>query len=176
MKYGSTPTPPIIAHCQNSNVRQASYFILLTKKLLYKMHPEFWLSARQIFKTSLYNKTRLILENLRYAVLWCVQIIGFIMAWRLYSFVCTLHYLTIIVMQTCMKALNTWNACQMYSAECVSMFHSFSFLFWNIWDCVFSAYPLLPEASIGLRVLSLPASVRPSVRQSVRPLPSLSAW
>ena len=27
----------------------------------------------------------------------------------------------------------------------------------------------LPEASIGLRVLPLPASVRPSVRQSVRP-------
>ena len=33
----------------------------------------------------------------------------------------------------------------------------------------------LPEASFGLRVLSLPASVRPSVSPSVRPSPSLSA-
>ena len=39
--------------------------------------------------------------------------------------------------------------------------------------------PFLPEASFGLRVLSLPASVRPSVRQSIhqslRPSPILSA-
>ena len=36
LKYGSTTTPPIIAHCQ---------------KL--KMHPEFWPSHSRIFKTSL---------------------------------------------------------------------------------------------------------------------------
>ena len=45
-----------ISHCEPENLQ-------------YKMHPEFWSSHRQIFKTSLYHKTRLILETRRYSML-----------------------------------------------------------------------------------------------------------
>ena len=48
---------PRISHCDSQNLR-------------YKTHPEFWPSHRQIFKTSLYYKTRLILETRRYPSLW----------------------------------------------------------------------------------------------------------
>ena len=41
-----------------------------------------------------------------YTVLCCVQIIEHIMAWWLYSFVCTLHYLIITIMQMYLKVLN----------------------------------------------------------------------
>ena len=70
LKYGSTTTPPIIAHCQktpmSSVVFRAPYFILRSQNLQYKTHPEFWPSPSRIFKTSLYYKTRLILETRRY--------------------------------------------------------------------------------------------------------------
>ena len=46
---------PRISHCDSQNLQ-------------YKMHPEFWPSHRRIFKTSLYYKTRLILETRRYFV------------------------------------------------------------------------------------------------------------
>ena len=49
LKYGSTTTPPFIAHCQK-NLYQA----------LYKTYPEFWPSHKQILKTM-----RFILENWR---------------------------------------------------------------------------------------------------------------
>ena len=42
-----------ISHCDSQNLQ-------------YKTHPEFWPSHRRIFKTSLYYKTRLILETRRY--------------------------------------------------------------------------------------------------------------
>ena len=42
-----------ISHCDPQNLQ-------------YKTHPEFWPSHRRIFKTSLYYKTRLILETRRY--------------------------------------------------------------------------------------------------------------
>ena len=45
---------PRISHCDSENLQ-------------YKMHPEFWPSHRRIFKTSLYYKTRLILETRRYS-------------------------------------------------------------------------------------------------------------
>ena len=44
-----------ISHCDSQNLQ-------------YKTHPEFWPSHRRIFKTSLYYKTRLILETRRYLV------------------------------------------------------------------------------------------------------------
>ena len=44
---------PRISHCDSQNLQ-------------YKTHPEFWSSQRRIFKTSLYYKTRLILETRRY--------------------------------------------------------------------------------------------------------------
>ena len=43
----------LISHCDSQNLQ-------------YKTHPEFWPSQRRIFKTSLYYKTRLILETRRY--------------------------------------------------------------------------------------------------------------
>ena len=52
--------------------------------------------------------------------LWYLQMIGYIMACRSCSFVCWLHHLIIIIMQTYLKALNYQNACQVYAAECVS--------------------------------------------------------
>ena len=47
---------PRVSHCDSQNLQ-------------YKTHPEFWPSHRRIFKTSLYYKTRLILETRRYS--WC---------------------------------------------------------------------------------------------------------
>ena len=44
---------PRISHCDYQNLQ-------------YKTHPEFWPFHRRIFKTSLYYKTRLILETRRY--------------------------------------------------------------------------------------------------------------
>ena len=44
---------PRISHCDSQNLQ-------------YKTHPEFWPSHRRIFKSSLYYKTRLILETRRY--------------------------------------------------------------------------------------------------------------
>ena len=49
---------PRISHCDSQNLQ-------------YKTHPEFWPSHRRIFKTSLYYKTRLILETRRY---WSIDI------------------------------------------------------------------------------------------------------
>ena len=45
-----------------------------------------------------------------------VQIFGYVLACRSYSFVCTVHHLIIIIV----KALNLWNACQRYFVQCVS--------------------------------------------------------
>ena len=39
-------------------------------------------------------------------------------------FVCTLHYLIIIIMQTGLKALSTWNGCQIYCVKCKSQIKS----------------------------------------------------
>ena len=48
---------------KNSNVKR---HISYCDPLQYKKHPEFWPSHRRIFKTSLYYKTRLVLETRRY--------------------------------------------------------------------------------------------------------------
>ena len=69
LKYGSTTTPPIIAHCKKKlRCQQVKPRISHcdSQNLQYKSHPEFWPSHRRIFKTSLYYKTRLILETRRY--------------------------------------------------------------------------------------------------------------
>ena len=52
--------------------------------------------------------------------LWWVQMIGYVWSSRSYSFVCTLHHLIIIIVQTYLKTLNLQNACQIYFVECVS--------------------------------------------------------
>ena len=105
LKYGSTTTPPIIAHCQekNSDVKLCISHCD-SQNLQYKMHLEFWPSHRRIFKTSLYYKTRLILETRRQFNLWKplmyfvpghVCIIGKLPRWTLhvYNLMLLLHYI-----------------------------------------------------------------------------------
>ena len=49
--------------------------------------------------------------------LWWMQIFGYVLACRSYSFVCTVHHPIIIIVQTYLKALSV---CQIYFVECVS--------------------------------------------------------
>ena len=53
---------------------------------------------------------------------WWVQIVGYVLPCRSYSFVCTVHHPIIIIVQNYLKTLNLWNACQIYFVECVSKF------------------------------------------------------
>ena len=46
------------------------------------------------------------LFSLSLCSLWWVQIFGYVLTCRLYSFVCTVHHLIIIIVQTYLKALN----------------------------------------------------------------------
>ena len=75
--------------------------------------------------------------------LWWVQIFGYVLACRSCLFVCTLHHLIIIIVQTYPRTLNLWYACQIYFVECVSKIkHIFSVIqIYHIWGCVFSVYP-----------------------------------
>ena len=66
LKYGSTTTPHIIAHCQKTSNVKPRISHCHPPNLQYKMHPESWPPNRRIFKTSLYYKTHLVLENWRY--------------------------------------------------------------------------------------------------------------
>ena len=56
----------ILGHPPQKTAPRGEFHIVITKNLQYKTHPEFWPSPRRIFKTSLYYKTRLILETRRY--------------------------------------------------------------------------------------------------------------
>ena len=49
-----------------------------------------------------------------------MQIIGYVLACRSYSFVCTSHRLIIIIVQTYLWTLNLWNVYHIYFVECVS--------------------------------------------------------
>ena len=49
-----------------------------------------------------------------------MQIVGYVLACRSHSFVCTLHHLIITIVQTHLKTLNLQNACQIYFGECMS--------------------------------------------------------
>ena len=78
---------------------QASYFTLRSQNLQYKTHPEFWPSHRQIFKTSLYYKPHLILENFdgRYWVL-IHQICRRAVTWHYLRRYCRSHIISHIFM------------------------------------------------------------------------------
>ena len=78
-----------------------------------------------------------ILFSLLLCGLWLVQIVGYVLVCRSCSFVCTVHYTIIIIVQSFLKTLNLNNACQISFVECVSL----SYPLYNIWDCVFSVYP-----------------------------------
>ena len=66
-----------------------------------------------------------------------VEIFGYILACILYLFVCTLHHLIIIIVQTYLKTLNLKNACQIYFVECVSKIkHILSVIHYTICEAV----------------------------------------
>ena len=74
--------------------------------------------------------------------LWWVQVFGYVLACRSYSFVCTVQYLIIIIVQIYLKALNLWKARQIYLSSVwvwLSIFSPLSI----IWGCMFSVYPFL---------------------------------
>ena len=52
--------------------------------------------------------------------LWWVQIVGYVLAFRAYSFVCTLHHLIIIIVPTYLKTVDLSNDRQLYFVEGVS--------------------------------------------------------
>ena len=52
--------------------------------------------------------------------LWWMQIVGYVLPCRSYSFVCILHHLIIAIVQNYLKTLNLQNACRIYCVECVS--------------------------------------------------------
>ena len=60
------------------------------------------------------------------------------MAWRSYPFVCTLHYLIIILIQAYPKLWNTKDVSQAHYAECVSKIKSIlPIIFMQYLGCVF---------------------------------------
>ena len=78
-----------------------------------------------------------ILFSLLLCSLWWVQIVRYVLACRSCSFVCTLHHLIIIIVQTYLKTLNLLNACQIYFVECVSKIeHIFSVIHCPLYGAV----------------------------------------
>ena len=53
--------------------------------------------------------------------LWCVQMMGYIKALRTCLLVDISPHIIIIIIQSCLEASNTQNACQVYSVECESI-------------------------------------------------------
>ena len=70
--------------------------------------------------------------------LWCVQMNGYILACRSCSFVCSLHCLIIVIMQTCPKALIIESAWQVYDVEGVSKTKpTLSIIFYTVYRVVY---------------------------------------
>ena len=81
-----------------------------------------------------------ILFSLLLCSLWWVQIFGYVLACRLCSFVCTLHHLIIMIVQTYLRILNLYNACQIYLSSAwvrLSIFSQLSIIQY-MGLCVFS--------------------------------------
>ena len=78
--------------------------------------------------------------------LWWIQIVGYVMACRSYSFVCTLHHLIIIIVQTYLQTLNLWNVCQIYFVECVSKIeHILVVIHYSIYGAVCFQFTQFPR-------------------------------
>ena len=71
-----------------------------------------------------------------------MQIVGYILVCRSYSFVCTLHHLIIIIVQTYLKTLNIKCLSDIFCLVWVrlSIFSQLSIIY-DIRGCVFSVYP-----------------------------------
>ena len=74
--------------------------------------------------------------------LWRVQVFRYVFAYRSYSFVCTVHHLIIIIVQTYLKALKLYNiyvfcrVCEQDEA------YSLRFPLYNKWGCIFFSLPI----------------------------------
>ena len=69
--------------------------------------------------------------------LWCVQIFGYALACISCSFICTVHHLIIIIVQTYLKSLNLKKACQIYFVKCVSNIKDIlSAIRYTIWGAI----------------------------------------
>ena len=85
-----------------------------------------------------------ILFSLLLRGLWRVQIVGYVLACRSYTFVSKLNHVIIIIVQTYLKTKNLKNACQIYFVACVRL-------------SIFSQLPM--KQYMGLCVFSLPISL-----------------
>ena len=85
---------------------------------------------------------------LLFCSLWWVQIVGYVLVCRSCSFVCTLHHLVVIILQTYLKTLNLYNACQIHFVECVSKIkYIFSVIHYAIYGAVFFQFTHFPSAN-----------------------------
>ena len=66
-----------------------------------------------------FRENRTLFSLLLCSLRW-VQIVGYVLPCRSYSFGCIVHHLIIIIVQTYLKTLNLKSACQIYFVECVS--------------------------------------------------------
>ena len=108
-------------HINRGRVWRAIYNFISENQLNLRL--EMWCGCTSIFVTCfLYLQGKQLffcfLFSLSLCSLWCVQNIGYIVAWNSYSNLCTLHYLItcIFIVQIC---LNIWHACQLYATKCV---------------------------------------------------------
>ena len=62
LKYGSTTTPPIIAHCQKTSMSSLVFHIAIPKTSNIRRTPSFYLLTDE-FSKRVYYKTRLIFET-----------------------------------------------------------------------------------------------------------------
>ena len=77
--------------------------------------------------------------------LWWVQIVWYVLACRSYPFVCTVHHLIIIIVQTYLKIFELYNACQIYFVECMSKIrHILSVIHYTICGVVFFQFTHFP--------------------------------
>ena len=75
-----------------------------------------------------------------------MQIVGYVMACRSYSFVCTLNHLFIIIVQTYLQTLNLWNVGQIYFVECVNKIeHILLVIHYSIYGAVCFQFTQFPR-------------------------------
>ena len=92
------------------------------------------------------GKTGILFSSLLCSLWWLQLIVGYVMACRLYSFVCTLHHLIIIIVQTNLQTLNLWNVCQIYFVECVSKIeHILLVIHYSIYGAVCFQFTQFPR-------------------------------
>ena len=101
-----------------------------------------WVSYVAVpFRHSLHIDPRWGLFLLFLCRLWWAQN-GYIMAWKSYSFVCTLQYITVIIMQTCLKALAIYMLVSYTTTNLVTYRESFKFILYCnrstpwLWDFI----------------------------------------